>query len=59
LQHVGINRGRPNAVVPTEFLREQVARYIVLVQDAMNRLGVEVEEMVALSYKATPLPLSA
>jgi hypothetical protein len=45
--------------VPADLSREQVARYIVLVQDEMNRLGVEVEEMVALSYKATPLPLSA
>jgi lysophospholipid acyltransferase (LPLAT)-like uncharacterized protein len=38
--------------VPADLSREQVASYNALVQEEMNRLGVEVEEMVALSHKA-------
>ena len=42
--------------VPADLSREQVARYMALVQDEMNRLAVEVEEMIALSRKATAPP---
>ena len=45
--------------VPADLSREEVARYIALVQDEMNRLGVEVEEMVAVSRKATAPPVEA
>ena len=44
--------------VPADLSREQVASYNALVQE-MNRLGIEVEEMVALSYKTTARPLTA
>lgn len=39
--------------VPADLSREEIARYQSLVQNEMNRLGIEVEEMVALSRKTT------
>jgi lysophospholipid acyltransferase (LPLAT)-like uncharacterized protein len=45
--------------VPADVSREEVARYTALVQDEMNRLGIEVEEMAALSRRATAPPVDA
>ena len=45
--------------VPADVSREEVARYTALVQDEMNQLGIEVEEMAALSRGATAPPVDA
>lgn len=45
--------------VPADLSRDEIARYIALVQEEMNRLGIEVGEMVAPPCKATAPPVSA